>query len=64
MLAKSFNSSLVGISVLMTAATFFAPSLVSRIGMDPALLAYGAYGEIVARAFLFQFVHGGVLHLL
>ena len=51
---------LIGISAAFTAYSFFDPTAVMRFGMVPR---QGFSSDTLVRAMLFQFMHGGLLHL-
>ena len=60
---KSFSNILILLSALLTGASFFLNGMLIY-GMNPFFIIQGLYGELVIQFLLYQFLHGGVLHLL
>lgn len=60
---KSFSNTLIILSFAITGVALFSDSILAY-GMNSFFLAQGLYIQVVIQFLLYQFLHGGVLHLL
>lgn len=60
---RFFSHLLILICVLVTGVALFVPSL-GMYGMSALFLSLGDYGQFLLQLIFFQFLHGGIFHLL
>ena len=60
---KSFSNILIILCCILTGVSFFIGHIVSY-GMHTFFLVQWMYGSVVVQFMLYQFLHGGVFHLL
>lgn len=60
---KTFSNLLILLSVILTGISFIMGDVLVY-GMNSFFLAQGLYMEVAIQFLLYQFLHGGILHLL
>ncbi len=61
---RSFSHLLIVICAVISLIWFIFPQFVSLYGMSGYYLSMGNYISLIVQISLFQFLHGGILHLL
>lgn len=60
---KSFSNILIVLSFAITGVSFFMGNILAY-GMNSFFLVQGLYIQVIVQFLLYQFLHGGILHLL
>lgn len=60
---KSFSNILIFLSFAVTGASFLMGDILAY-GMNSFFLVQGLYIQVIVQFLLYQFLHGGILHLL
>ncbi|MBC7503878.1 rhomboid family intramembrane serine protease [Candidatus Gracilibacteria bacterium] len=61
---RSLSHLLILICLIITSLGFIFPELIGRYGMNSQYYRSGDYLSLLVQVMLFQFFHGGILHLL
>ncbi len=61
---RSLSHLLILISIVVSMIGFIFPQFVSLYGMNGYYYATGDYISLIVQVMLFQFLHGGIIHLL